>query len=133
MGKHLLYLLAVTIGVAGIIAASSAAIPAPTVARVSPTRSQPVAGQKFIGYTIVSLVAGTRVTVKCGAARVGGTTVRGRMQRFYSRGVEGPAAVTCGWLIPVGASGKLLAQGPHVTVYPNDVVQRDPHVPWRVR
>jgi hypothetical protein len=128
-----IYVFAAMIGVAGIFAASSSATPAPTVARVSPTRSQPVAGQKFIGYTIVPLAAGTRVTVKCSTARVGGVKIPGRMQRFYSRGVEGPAAVTCGWLIPIATRGTLLAQAPHVTVYPNGVVQRDAHVAWRVR
>jgi hypothetical protein len=113
-------------------AATASATPPTIVARVSATHARPVAGQMFTGLTIVPL--GTRLTdVLCGAARVGHKTVSGQMQRYYAPSVEGPLAVTCGWLIPAGARGKLLVpQAPYVaTLADGEVVGT--HVTWLVK
>lgn len=113
-------------------AAAASATPPTVVARVSATHARPVAGQMFTGLTIVPL--GTRITdVRCGAARVGRKTVPARMQRYYAPSVEGPLAVTCGWVIPAGARGKLLVpQAPYIVTLADGEVAGT-HVTWLVK
>jgi hypothetical protein len=70
------------------------------------THEEPVAGRLFSGLAFTPV--GARITQVVCDARVGRKQLRGREQRFYSSGVPGPAAVTCGWRIPPRAGGKLL-------------------------
>jgi ribosomal protein L35AE/L33A len=52
------------------------------------------------------------IDVHCNA-KAGRKVLRGRLQRFYTSGVSGPATVACRWQLPANTSGKLL----QVTAY----------------
>jgi hypothetical protein len=109
MTRPLVFLVAA----AAVFAAAAAAGPSPQhEAFVGATRAQPVAGALFTGVTVTSRGVSKINRVSCDA-KIGHTPLHARQLRYFTRGtvgpaIVGPAAVTCSWQIPTGASGKLL-------------------------
>ena len=93
------------VGVA--LGTAAAGPPPPQLLRLAVTHQQPTPGLLFTGLAFTP-VGGARITQVVCDARIGRKQLRGRQQRFYSEGVWGPAAVTCGWRIPAGTRGKRL-------------------------
>jgi hypothetical protein len=70
------------------------------------TRARPIAGKRFTGITVTH-IATPIARVQCHGS-VGGKRLVARQRKFYEGGISGPAAITCGWLIPKTSTGKLL-------------------------
>jgi hypothetical protein len=105
------------VSAAVLTATAGADAPPPRVANVSTTLLQPVAGHTFTGVTVVPLhQPGVVVSDVTCPARIRGTTLTARKQRFYTPGV-GLVAVTCSWHVPASARGTLSTE---VVVYGTD-------------
>jgi hypothetical protein len=125
-------LLVLLVAAAAVFAAAAAAGQPPTrEVFVGVTRAQPVAGNLFTGATVTSGFSKIN-RVSCDA-RVGHTPLHARQLRYFTRGIVGPAAVTCSWQIPTGASRKLLTVTTVVVDLANGREEGSGTVSWRIR
>jgi hypothetical protein len=126
--------IALALGIAGVVAAgllasASAGPPPPPLAYVAVTHARPVAGHWFTGVTVTPRGTSSIRSVNCDAT-IHRANLHGRVQRFYAEGVDGPAAVACGWKIPATARGPLRAQ---VAVVTSNGTLTSPTLSWRIK
>ena len=129
------FVIAVGFGFAALfLARASAGPPPPIIVHFAETHEQPVAGRSFTGISITYL--STRIRwVRC-YAKIGSKGLSERQQRFFSRGIEGPAAISCSWDIPASARGRLTAHAVAFAGFaapPQGSLIGSPNFSWRIK
>jgi hypothetical protein len=131
-------LVPLVIAAAVVFAAAAAAGPPPQhEAFVGVTRAQPVAGTLFTGVAVTSRGVSKINRISCDA-KIGHTPLHARQLRYLTRGtvapaIVGPAAVTCSWQVPRGASGKLLTVTTVVVDLADGREEASRTLSWRIR
>lgn len=130
--------LVLLVAAAAVFAAAAAAGPPPQhESFVGATRAKPVAGTLFTGVTVTSRGVSKINRVSCDA-KIGHTPLRAQQLRYFTRGtagpaIVGPAAVTCSWQIPTGASRKLLTVTTVVVDLADGREETSQTLSWRIR
>jgi hypothetical protein len=127
-------LLAVSVAAvaAAIVVQAAASTPPVKDAFVGATHAQPVAGTLFTGITVTPAAGAKIHRVSCNA-KIGLTVLQARQLRYFTLGIAGPAAVTCGWQLPADSGGKLLTVHTVRVVFGIGNFQSSGTFSWRIR